>query len=70
MKIIEDQIQMCINSVSPSIATTVLVPNYWLSIDFSRPENVNIIGHDSENMIAYDENGNCLSIMMTAKIII
>jgi hypothetical protein len=69
MKIIEDQIQSCINSVGENSVASMVIPNYWLTHDFTKPENVQLSGHDGESMVAYDADGNCLTIMMSARII-
>jgi len=69
MKAIEDQIQSCIESVGSNTVASMVIPNYWFAYDFTKPENVQLSGHDSESMVAYDADGNCLTIMMSARII-
>jgi len=69
MKAIEDQIQSCIESVGSNTVAYMVIPNYWFGYNFTKPENVEFSGHDSESMVAYDADGNCLTIMMSARII-
>jgi hypothetical protein len=66
MKIIEDQIQSCINSIpSDQTIKKMTIPFHWFAYTFARPENITLEGHDCESIVCHDENNNCLTIVIT-----
>jgi hypothetical protein len=63
--LVSEQIQSCIDSVAPSIPVYMTVPSNWLSYDLSTFTDITFSGHSNTVMIAFDENNNCLTQMMT-----
>ena len=63
--LVSQQIQSCIDSVAPSVPVYMTVPSNWLSYDLSTFTDITFSGHANTTMIAFDENNNCLTQMMT-----